>query len=58
MIFAGTPATRQLSGTSFVTTAPAAITLFSPIVTPGIIETLAPIQQLSLTLIGNACSKP
>ena len=35
MIFAGTPPTTVFSGTSIVTTAPAAITAPSPMVTPG-----------------------
>ena len=43
MIFAGTPATTQLSGTSFATTAPAATTTLFPIVTPGSIVQLPPI---------------
>ena len=44
IIFAGTPPTTQLSGTSFVTTAPAATTTLLPIVTPGKIVQLPPIQ--------------
>jgi hypothetical protein len=42
-ISAGTPATIVFEGTSFVTTAPAATTLFSPILILGIIVALAPI---------------
>lgn len=42
MIFAGTPATTALAGTSFVTTAPAATTLFSPRVTPASMVACAP----------------
>jgi hypothetical protein len=34
MILAGTPATKLFAGTSFVTTAPAPTTEFSPTVTP------------------------
>ena len=48
MTFAGTPATTVLAGTSFVTTAPAATTEFSPIVTPGKIVAFAPIHTLRL----------
>ena len=44
MSFAGTPPTRLLSGTSFVTTAPAAMTTLFPMVTPGKIVTLPPIH--------------
>lgn len=40
----GTPAAIVLAGTSFVTTAPAAIIAPSPIVTPGKTVTLAPSQ--------------
>jgi hypothetical protein len=35
MIFAGTPATTALAGTSLVAMAPAAMIALSPIVTPG-----------------------
>lgn len=41
---AGTPAAIVLAGTSFVTTAPAAITASSPFVTPGKTVTFAPSQ--------------
>ena len=44
---AGFPAAKQLSGTSFVTTDPAAITEPVPIDTPFKIVTFAPIQTLS-----------
>lgn len=44
MTLAGIPATTVLSGTSLETTAPAATTAFSPIVTPGKIVAPAPIQ--------------
>ena len=37
MIFAGFPPTTALSGTSLVTTAPAATTAFSPIADPGVL---------------------
>lgn len=42
MIFAGTPATTQLSGISFVTTAPAAIVTLLPIVIGPITIEFAP----------------
>ena len=42
--FAGTPATTQLSGTSFVTTAPAATTTLFPMVTPGRMVQFPPIH--------------
>ena len=54
MTFAGTPATRVLSGISFVTTAPEAITTLFPIVTPGVIVTLPPIQTSSPIFTGLA----
>ena len=41
---AGTPPTIVLAGTSFATTAPAATTALSPIVTPESITARAPIQ--------------
>lgn len=44
MIFAGIPPTIVLSGTSSETTAPAATTAFSPMVTPPKMVALAPIQ--------------
>jgi hypothetical protein len=43
IILAGTPPTTLFSGTSLVTTAPAATTEFSPMVTPGKIAAPAPI---------------
>ena len=58
MILAGTPATTQLSGTSFVTTAPAAITELFPTVTPDNIWTPPPIQTLLPIIIGFAYSRP
>ena len=53
---AGIPATKLLGGTSFVTTAPAAITEPSPIVTPGVTTTLPPIHILFPIVIGSANS--
>ena len=50
MTFAGTPPTKVLSGTSFVTTAPAATTAFRPIVTPG--QMVAPHFPLHVTHAG------
>ena len=44
MILAGIPPTIVLSGTSLLTTAPAATTEFSPIVMPGNIVAPAPIH--------------
>ena len=43
--WAGLPTATTFAGTSFVTTAPAPITLFSPIVTPG--STITPPCQLT-----------
>ena len=54
MTFAGTPPTMVFDSTSFVTTAPAATTTPSPIVTPPIIVELAPIQHPSPIIIGFA----
>ena len=51
-IFAGLPATRVLGGTSFVTTDPAAIIAFSPIVIPQSIVELAPIDAPFFTVVG------
>ncbi len=45
------PATTVLSGTSFETTAPAATTEFSPIVTPGKMVAAAPIHAFRLISI-------
>lgn len=42
--FAGAPAAKQFGGISFVATAPAATTEFSPIVTLGIMLAAAPIH--------------
>lgn len=44
--FAGTPHATELSEIFLLTTEPAPIILFSPIVTPGRIVTLAPIKTL------------
>lgn len=49
MTFAGTPPTKVLSGTSSVTTAPAATTAFRPIVTPG--QMVAPMQIQAFSLM-------
>ena len=54
IIFAGTPATTQLSGMSFVTTAPAAtITLFPIFISP---MTIAPAQIFTLLPIDGFAS--
>ena len=47
MTLQGLPAATELAGISRVTTLPAPMTLFSPMVTPGQMTLLAPIQQLS-----------
>jgi hypothetical protein len=47
MIFAGTPATTVFGKTSFVTTDPAPISSFSPIVIPHKMVALDPIDALS-----------
>ena len=62
IILAGLSATKTLGGTSFVTTLPAAITLFVPMVIPffspqTMIE-FAPIHTLSSTTIGFAYQQP
>ena len=49
---AGLPANTELGGTFFVTTAPAPIILFSPIVTPLQTIALSPIHTLSLSTTG------
>ena len=53
---AGTPPTRELSGTSFVTTAPAAITTLLPMVIPGRMVTLPPIHTSLPIRTGSACA--
>ena len=58
MILAGFPPTTTLSGTSFVTTAPDAMTALSPIVTPGLIIALPPIHTLSPIVTGFPYSDP
>ncbi len=58
IIFAGFPPTTTLLGTSFVTTAPDAITALSPIVTPGLIIALPPIHTLSPIVTGFPYSDP
>ena len=55
---AGTPATIEYSGTSCVTTAPAAIILPSPICTPGRIITRSPIQTSLPIITGCSFSIP
>ena len=52
MALAGTPAATAFAGTSFVTTAPAAITALSPIMTPGSTVAFAPIQTFFPIRIG------
>ena len=52
MIFAGFPPTTAQSGTSFVTTAPEATTALFPIVIPGLMMALPPIQTLSPIVTG------
>ena len=52
MNFAGIPPTIVFGGTSAVTTAPAATTAFSPMVTPGKIVAAAPIQSPFFITIG------
>ena len=51
-ILAGFPATMTFSGTSFVTTDPAAIIELSPILTPGKMTQLPPIQKSFPIVIG------
>lgn len=58
IILQGLPAANTSDGMSLVTTLPAPITLRSPIVTPGQITTLPPIQQSSPIDIGFAYSNP
>ena len=52
MCFAGMPPTTAFAGTSLETTAPAATTEFSPMVTPGNIVAAALIHELRLIVIG------
>lgn len=54
----GFPKANEPSGISFVTTLPAPIMQLSPIVTPGKIQTCAPIHTLLPIVIGLAYSKP
>jgi hypothetical protein len=54
MTFAGTPAAKLFGGTSLVTTAPAPITVFSPMVTPPRIVAAAAIQTFFAMTIGLA----
>ena len=55
---AGTPPTMVFAGTSFVTTAPAATIAPSPIVIPGRIVALEPIQTFLPITIGAGCIVP
>jgi hypothetical protein len=52
----GTPAATTLAGISRVTTLPAAMIEFSPMLTPGTIVTEPPIQTRSPMVIGSARS--
>ena len=52
----GLPTAIELSGISFVTTEPAPMTQFSPIVTPGVMTTSPPIQLCEPTVTGSAYS--
>ena len=54
IIFAGTPPTTTIGGTSFTTIAPAATTLSCPTTIPGIIFAPAPIQDPFSKTIGLA----
>ncbi len=56
MTRAGLPTATTFAGRSFVTTAPAPTTVFSPIVTPGHTTTPPPSQTLSPMTIGFAAS--
>lgn len=58
MIFAGFPPTMTFGGTSLVTTDPDAMIALSPIVMPGFITALPPIQTLLPTWMGFAYSFP
>jgi hypothetical protein len=51
MIFAGTPATTVFGKTSFVTTDPAPISAFSPIVIPHKMVALDPIDAPFFTIV-------
>ena len=57
-MLAGTPPTTVFAGTSLETTAPAATTAFSPMVTPGSMVAAAPIHALRLMTyrLANKCS--
>lgn len=57
IMLAGVPATTMLSGTSLVTTEPAATIAFSPIVTPARTVALAPNQAFRFTTIGLVSSE-
>ncbi len=51
IIFAGTPATTVFGGTSFVTTEPAPISAFSPIVIPQSMVALEPMDAPFFTMV-------
>ena len=54
---AGLPTATLLEGISFTTTLPAPMVTLSPMVTPGRIVELPPIQQLSPMVTGSAHSR-
>lgn len=54
---AGTPPTRLLSGTSFVTTAPAAMTTLLPMLTPGRMVHPPPVQTSLPMVMGMALAR-
>ncbi len=58
IIFAGQPAASTLSGISFTTTEPEAITTLFPMVTPGFTTVLPPRHTLSPIFTGLADSIP
>lgn len=58
MTLQGLPYAKELAGISFVTTLPPPMTQLSPMVTPGMTHTCAPIQTLFPMVIGLAYSKP
>ena len=58
IILQGLPAANTSEGMSFVTTLPAPITVRSPILTPGQITALPPIQTSSPMAMGLADSRP
>lgn len=58
IVRAGTPATMVFAGMSLLTTAPAAMTQLSPMVTPGRTMAPAPNQQLAPMMMGRPRSQP